>query len=163
MARHVHIHLAAPTRDWEEGKHPRADNGQFGQGHGSPRKAPDPRAGPFKQAASERSGKSDYARARESEHDDRRDADYAKRLAEAKEKAAKEAAKKRPAREPKPKAEKPAPKPKQTPEQKAAGERNEKRRAARKALQAGNVKLAKQLLSEVRKVEAEVEREERKK
>lgn len=37
MARHVHIHLGGtPTRDaeWEEGKHPRADNGKFGHGAG---------------------------------------------------------------------------------------------------------------------------------
>lgn len=34
MARHVHIHLA-PTRDaWEEGKHPRKDDGKFGSGGG---------------------------------------------------------------------------------------------------------------------------------
>lgn len=35
MARHIHIHVS--TKDagnWEENKHPRADNGQFGKGSG---------------------------------------------------------------------------------------------------------------------------------
>lgn len=38
MAKTIHIHLhSTPTRDagnWEEGKHPRAENGQFGKGSG---------------------------------------------------------------------------------------------------------------------------------
>lgn len=34
MARHIHIHLTGLTQDagWEEGKHPRKDDGKFGRG-----------------------------------------------------------------------------------------------------------------------------------
>lgn len=52
--------------EWNEGDHPRRDNGEFGKGSGG------------------KSGKSDYAKAREAEHDDRRDAAYAKKQAEIK-------------------------------------------------------------------------------
>ena len=76
MARHIHIRIQARpitarlvnTRDagFDESKHPRADDGKFGAGAG-------------KAAQSGRTaGKSDYAKAREAELDDRRDAEYAK-------------------------------------------------------------------------------------
>lgn len=36
MAKHIHIYLPARTRDatWEEGKHPRKEDGKFGTGGG---------------------------------------------------------------------------------------------------------------------------------
>lgn len=38
MAKHIHIHIHKPTKDagaWEESKHKRAENGQFGSGGGA--------------------------------------------------------------------------------------------------------------------------------
>lgn len=57
MGLHIHIHTAD---GFDESKHPRKDDGKFSAGAGAHKK-------------------SDYARARESEEDDRRDAEYAGR------------------------------------------------------------------------------------
>lgn len=39
---HIHIHSAKTTDAWEESKHPRADNGQFGKGGGGAKASPRP-------------------------------------------------------------------------------------------------------------------------
>jgi hypothetical protein len=48
MAKHIHIYLPARTRDatWEEGKHPRKEDGKFGTGGSAPAsKTPAPKGG----------------------------------------------------------------------------------------------------------------------
>ena len=41
---HIHIHSAKTTDAWEESKHPRADNGQFGKGGGGAKASAKPAA-----------------------------------------------------------------------------------------------------------------------
>lgn len=82
MSKHIHIHVGTKDAGFNESDHPRASNGQFGHGQSASRHAAEAKSQASNHnegsAKKEKSGKSEYSKAREADLDNRKDADYAK-------------------------------------------------------------------------------------